>query len=482
MTEDSNSNKTNKGGRPRKGSLEWRGGTWQGRLTVTVDGESIRKWVRLETDSKPVARRKLARLLAEQGQASIETLKAEAARPETYAEVAKRVAEKREKLGRDVYNERIREKLWVLPEIGHLPIKDIRVHHIAGIYEAAETAGKARGLLAHLRALLRSRFAIALEEELIASNPMERVKIPSMVEDKRERIVLTDDELGIYLAWQHPEKHRQLAVLERQTMSAISRCYGGLRAGDLHQMQWSHFNAPDFTMGTALRCKTKRPQQIAVPELLRPVLKAWWHEMKQPKEGPIFPALRGEHAGKGIKQHVSHAGAMRRDLKRAFGLEVWDETEGQFVPAKNREMTARENEILNDTDFTRCADFHSWRRAFAQAGAKAGLTAQQAQRLTGHSSLSAHERYLRSTDTIVIPVSMLPEVLPQPIAKTQSTIGENLCFIRGAVGDRTPDLRTASAALSQLSYSPKREPKDTYERVAGEEIRHRQAIFLSLTR
>ena len=42
----------------------------------------------------------------------------------------------------------------------------------------------------------------------------------------------------------------------------------------------------------------------------------------------------------------------------------------------------------------------------------------------------------------------------------------------GAVGDRTPDLRTASAALSQLSYGPEREAKDSQTQLGGEEIRH----------
>jgi hypothetical protein len=32
------------GGRPCKGSLEFRGKTWHARLTVTVEGESVRKW------------------------------------------------------------------------------------------------------------------------------------------------------------------------------------------------------------------------------------------------------------------------------------------------------------------------------------------------------------------------------------------------------------------------------------------------------
>ena len=443
---DSQASDVSKGGRPRKGTLEWRGGTWQGRVTVTVDGESIRKWVRLETESKPVARRKLARLIAQQGKADLPALKAEAARAETYAEVAARVAEKREKLGRDVYNERIREKLWVLPEIGHLPIKDIKPHHIKGIYDAAEAAGKTRGHLAHLRALLRSRFATAFEEELISSNPMDRVKIPSVTEDTRERIVLTDAELAIYLGWQHPVKSRQLAVLERQVMSCIARTLGGLRAGDLHGMFWEHFERPDFATAVVLRRKTRKPQPFEVPAQLRPILAKWWERAGKPATGHVFPPLRGKNAvpdeetgATHEKQYVSHAAAMRRDLKRAFGLVTWNPEANTFEPTKDRKMTPRENEILNNTEFTRCVDFHSWRRSFAQAGAKAGLTAQQAQRLTGHSSLAAHERYLLTTaDTLVIPESMLPEVLHQPVAKTSPANDQDCVFSSWSRGGSNP--------------------------------------------
>ena len=70
---------------------KFRGGTWHARLTVTVDGESIRKWFDLETDNRAVARRKMARLLAQRQAPTIEAASVEVARAETYAELAKRV-------------------------------------------------------------------------------------------------------------------------------------------------------------------------------------------------------------------------------------------------------------------------------------------------------------------------------------------------------------------------------------------------------
>ena len=96
----------------------------------------------------------------------------EAARPETYAELAARVRQLRREQGlRDCRTEESNETVWILPEVGPLPVADIRPDHIGGIYETARKAGKSLSHLRHLRMVLRSRFAFALEEETIVRSP-----------------------------------------------------------------------------------------------------------------------------------------------------------------------------------------------------------------------------------------------------------------------------------------------------------------------
>ncbi len=95
---------------------------------------------------------------------------------------------------------------------GHLLITAIKGEHVAGIYEEARLAGKSLSHLRHLRAIMRSRFDVAMAEDMIQSNPMARVKIPKAKIDRRERAVLTDTELFIYLSWQHPVRRFQLAT------------------------------------------------------------------------------------------------------------------------------------------------------------------------------------------------------------------------------------------------------------------------------
>lgn len=88
----------------------------------------------METDNRAVARRKLARLIAQRQATTIEAASVVAARAETYAELAVRVAARRRSEGiADFRTEQSRETVWVIPEIGQLAVSNVRPEHIAGI-------------------------------------------------------------------------------------------------------------------------------------------------------------------------------------------------------------------------------------------------------------------------------------------------------------------------------------------------------------
>ncbi len=241
----------------------------------------------------------------------------------------------------------------------------------------------------------------------------------------KERAVLTDFELARYLAWENPDEHARIGVLQRQTMSCISRLFGGVRTGDLHSMTWTSFDTANgrFEWGYAPRPKTKRPQRLVVDGMLAPIIRRWWEHNGCPTEGLLFPALRdGKHsrAGKGEKHQVSHASAMRQDLRRAFGIDhleptVIDRKNGRRLPGykwvPSRKMTPREQELLNGNAHTLPVDFHSWRRAYCQALADAGVNAQQAKALAGHATESAHERYLQASEKArALPEQARPQI------------------------------------------------------------------------
>jgi hypothetical protein len=76
-----------------------------------------------------------------------------------------------------------------------------------------------------------------------------------------------------------------------------------------------------FEWGWAPRRKTKRPQLLEVPEMLRGMLRDWWKSHGRPMTGACVPCPPRKRAGK-VKRKVSHALAFRRDLRGAFGVRL----------------------------------------------------------------------------------------------------------------------------------------------------------------
>ncbi|HMR74332.1 MAG TPA: hypothetical protein PKD61_04450, partial [Polyangiaceae bacterium] len=183
-----------------------------------------------------------------------------------------------------------------------------------------------------------------------------------------------------------------------------------------------------FTWGWAPRQKTKRPQLLEVPAMLRPILHDWWQRHGKPQTGVVFPSRRGERVGE-AKGKASHANAFRRDLRRAFGIDEATRVETtrrngrkltKTVWKQCRELTPREHELFIETDFTLPVDFHSWRRAFSQALADADVNAQQATALTGHASLAAHARYLANSGKLRrLPTGALPKLGVLSVPRTE---------------------------------------------------------------
>jgi hypothetical protein len=90
--------------------------------------------------------------------------------------------------------------------------------------------------------------------DILPENVCQKVQIPkNATVEKRERPVLADDELLVYIGWQHPDETHRRAVLERQTMACISRIFGGIRWGDIRALTWEAFETTEgrFSYGWA---------------------------------------------------------------------------------------------------------------------------------------------------------------------------------------------------------------------------------------
>lgn len=387
--------------RQASGQLIRRATGWFARVTVTIEGERVRVMRDLGTQTRAVAQKRLEKLLGSDGPAT------DVGGAETFEEAARRVCEQRaavrpawaaEGLG---WLER-----FAFEHIGKLRVTAIKPSHVSAVLLAVRDAGKSRMSAHHVRQWCRNVFTQLVTEEAVPSNPCDAAVMPEYPQEiERERAVLTDAELAIYLGYEPSDRRAKGGTLERQVLGICSRVLGGMRRGDLHHLKWGAFELEGFSTIRVPRRKTKRPQLLGVPEMARPIVADWYVRSGSPgPEALVFPVRKGSRAGQ-VKRGVCHAGGLRRDLQAAFKAAA---ALGIEAPA---EGSQRWLELFEDSEETLRVDFHSFRRGFVQGLGDAGVNAQTAQALAGHASLEAHARYLRNAGKLrELPAAALPQI------------------------------------------------------------------------
>ena len=411
-------------GRPRGAQSErLANGKRAARPTLTIDGESVRRRVQLETSDPDVAKVKIEKMQHAELEAPPAPSK------DTFREVAKVVFEAREaRKVKDVHIETGRVEKHVLPFVGKLretpfgdrAIATITADEVLELLAAKRNEGYGYEHINKMRQAIKYVLDHAKREGLASKMP------PFQAVLKKSRAVASDEVLIIYLAWEHPVPRFRAGVRMRQAMSAVSRCIGGQRTNDLHVATWQDdlmvpaTGEPSFEQAWVPRTKKRAPQLLETPEGVRPMLRLWWEWSGRPRRGPVFPLIRGDHAGQAREVQDSHAAALRGDLRRALGIERWDPDfgkgqrgpQGRWVPG--REPTAKERVLFEEGRYTLPVDFHSWRRAWSQALKRVGANVQTSAALTGHASdLRAHGRYLDNpTEAQAVPAGVVPMLLP----------------------------------------------------------------------
>src|SRR5690606_19742364 len=131
---------TPKMGRPAKGSLYWATSGWRARLTVTIDGERVRKSYDLETQDKAVARIKLNRLIA--AGTSEQPTEEDAKREETFQEAAERLLKSSTIRSKEYRKGRLRNHVY--QAFGSKPVSQIRRGDIRDVLRALVDKGASR--------------------------------------------------------------------------------------------------------------------------------------------------------------------------------------------------------------------------------------------------------------------------------------------------------------------------------------------------
>ena len=418
--------------RARSGTLVPPGadGIWRARVTKThADGTTTRPLYALGTTDKSLARRKLARPVA-LVKAGADVLDASdaASAPERVSDYAGAWLQKREAQGiAKAPSERGNLRLHALDTIGVLPLCDVTPGHIRGILDDVVSKGLKRGTVDQVRGVLHRLFDDAWRAELIEMNPVARVKMPSMREVKKDRVILTDDEFSHFVACAAVD-------LELRMLSLVARCEGGMRTGDLHKWDWTMIDRVQFAECFIPRAKTSKPQALAIPNVLAPFLRAWWERAGKPESGPVFPARLGKRAGQAKRPSNSYADRLRRDLFRAgvYRMAPFEvpatspgtRTDRGTVAEGTKLAPNPADPLYFETSTTLPVDFHSFRRAFNTALAEAGVNVQHAMHLASHADAKVHSRYVMNTKAMqTVPAAALPRLPPGPLLEASERTG-----------------------------------------------------------
>jgi integrase len=398
------------------------------RVWVTLpEGKEERRWLNLQTTSRATAKRKLARMISmmEAGEFIAEA-HAKSTTPESYREFTTALHEKRERAGivmaRD--EKRNREN-FIYPLIGDLPVARVTDDHVRQVLEEARDKGLAWESVRKIRAVMSRDFKRARIEKLITISPVQDVGIPEgLRKDKRPRVILTDEEVGTFLSAPKGD-------IELKMVSLVARTEGGMRTAELLRWDWSMIDTATFAACTIARAKTGEIQRLEVPEVLRPFLLAWWTRHGKPASGPVFPSRRGRTKGQAKKVGATtFAHRLRRDLFRAgvrrlppVEVEVTSTPNGKGEPKGTKLEPNPADPLFFDTRSSRKVDFHSFRRAYNTALARAGVNIQQAMVLASHSDAKTHMGYVMAVEaTRPVPAAALPALPAAALACIQSPV------------------------------------------------------------
>src|SRR5260370_15890432 len=184
------------------------------RLQAPRDGTKTRPLYSLDTTDKATAKRQLAKLVADvvAGKDPTESVpgvpSARLVRDYRDAWLTKRTA-----LGVTTVEAERTHFCWHIDgAIGHLALRDVRPPHVRAILE--EVASKSyvsgkhqpktkrygRGTVSKVRGLLHGLFRSAQEDGLVEHNLVVPVRAPRTREERKERVVLTDDEFAKLIA------------------------------------------------------------------------------------------------------------------------------------------------------------------------------------------------------------------------------------------------------------------------------------------
>ncbi len=278
--------------------------------------------------------------------------------------------------------------------------------------DADAVAGTSTTTISHIRAMLLCVFKMAKRDGMRDENPVEDTETPEGNDTKKERTILTDDEFIRFV-------ESEVVDPEIKLMAVVARILEGMRKSDVNRWDWAMVDRLHFERVIIPRQKTKRkraPQELEVPPMLRPYLRARWEALGKPESGPVFPVQRGPRAGQfRATRRISYAKRLRRELLRA-GIIRHQCTRSKDAPKRKVSEPCCErlasDPLYSETARTLPVDFHSFRRAFKTACEVAGVGTVHAMHLSGATDIRTHAGYVGShvPDMQRLPEGVVPRL------------------------------------------------------------------------
>lgn len=449
------------GGRPRKATpIRNADGTHSVRVTMEVEGETIRRMVNLGTSDRQVAKARGLRLV--RGEAPEVVTK----QKESFEEVANELLSRSTIATAKNRLQRLRD--YAYPVLGKMRPADIKVTDVRGALDVCADKLGWTGTVRHLKNDISAVLGYLFESDIIAENAALRISFKKkdqalggrrIVRVTPLRIVLSDEEFEQFIAYGLSEGEGELSEL--YMLALCARCLGGMRTSDLHAWKWEHIDLTDWRLAVVPRPKTQgnldeygesclEPYELTGEAAqLVPFLAAWWRRHGCPTEGPVFPVRRGKRAGLHKARGSSYAKALRNALWEARVVRP-QPGYAQARPEDRRALCAIQAGVAKKRA---ALDFHSFRRAWVTATlATPGLSAAESARLADHSDQATHWRYQRDDKHRVIPKGVLPTlpqlpgtqprgVLAVTVAKPSSHSQKSSMLSGASAAIRTRDLR-----------------------------------------
>lgn len=275
------------------------------------------------------------------------------------------------------YEQTVRDFLKHLGERAELTLAAIGPKDIRSFRDALAKGGRAPSTVnMAIKKTLSAPFLAAFRLGYVSVNPCAGVD-SLRDEGEGEREVFTTEQVG-----------KLLEAAEGDWKGAILCGYlTGLRLRDVAEMPWE---AVDFDAGT-LRIRTRKTGAVLVLPL-HEELAAWLRKQTRGiAKAPIFPSL----AGKGTGGRHGLSGRFAAIMEKA-------KIKGRILRQGSEEGSGRTTSSLS---------FHSLRHSFVSALAKAGVTTELRQKLSGHADERSHAVYSHhEMDTLRAAVAKLPRV------------------------------------------------------------------------